>query len=363
MKTTKLTLCLLALLVTTSVSALQSWPCGGGTNPNDVIAVAEFINGDSILRITGSGPMADYLEEATPVAGPDYAPWHNDAGTFNIVIVESGITHVGDYAFHSLSSANFRKLILPGSLATIGQKFIPNDFAGEIYCSALNPPTVVYNYGEAPFEYFNLATVYVPKGSLEAYQNQTSEVYAQWWNKFENHLQESLDVLVVTTPQDSITDTKVTLHVEYLADATRYDLKLTNLSTMDVTNYEVTYDDKGDPKINQVFAPSNGAPARRKPILLRDTVRRSTESLQIDITNLAPETPYAYSVEAVNVSSTVIMSKEGTFKTAPLDMDTAIDEFTNEEMRKGKNVKILRNGHIFIIRDGEWLDVTGKIVH
>lgn len=383
MKTLKFTLCLLTALATTAGVHAETWACGprddaDGSFHASVMATLEVnpITNDSILRIYRnkdivipgeSIAVAEFNvteQEPTGKITKTDAPWDNIAANIDEVIVENGVQRIGKYAFYTIT--NLKSISLPNSVDAVEDDFLSEDFGYSIMPVAENvyinisreyPP-----YSENEYKnYQTRSNVILRVPNDNALTRYKSADYGAWWNLFTN-IEVSLEAAaVVSVPQDSITATKATIQVEYLEDATKYALKLTNLSTMAVANYEVTFDDKGDPMITKL-APSNGAPARRKPVLLRDTVRRSTESLQIDITDLAPETPYAYSVEAVNVSSTVIMSKEGTFKTAPLDLDTAFDEFTNEEMRKGKNVKILRDGHIFIIRDGEWLDITGHRV-
>ncbi len=373
---------LAATMLAINVNA-EAWNCGtlsGGSFSNLVQAVVE---NDTVLRIykggnsaASGGRMADFAINYSPIGVTTTSPWDTAGVAWQIkhVVVENGVSCIGDYAFYTMP--NLVSLTLPRSMQQIGDSILPDMFGSAdngydvyIYCSNPEPPSCPGFSMEFPFPYCNneSISVYVPneaaKTAYEAdgfWRSVAGEPIPGVYQIFAS----VKAAAVVTVPQDSITDTKVTLHVEYLPEAERYELSVTNQLNLETEYYGITFNAEGKPEIQKLTNPSNGsAPARRKPILLRDTVRRSTESLQIDITDLAPETPYAYSVDAVNVSNTVIMAKEGTFHTAPQDLNTAFDEFTNEEMRKGKNIKIIRDGQIFILRDGECLDITGRKIN
>ena len=65
-----------------------------------------------VLTISGKGTMDDYTEN-------DHAPWRAQRQVIHSIVVESGVTHVGDFAFRELQAAT--TVHLADSVKTIGQ--------------------------------------------------------------------------------------------------------------------------------------------------------------------------------------------------------------------------------------------------
>lgn len=63
------------------------------------------------LTITGQGAMADY-------ANPEDAPWHNQRSEITKIVIEDGITHIGNLAFYGLTNATEAQV--PSSVESIG---------------------------------------------------------------------------------------------------------------------------------------------------------------------------------------------------------------------------------------------------
>lgn len=78
-------------------------------------------DGKGTLTISGSGEMYDYKKS-------DAMPWYSLRNEISTVVVESGITHIGDYAFCGLRS--IKKVTVGSGLLTVGR----NAFA---HCTAL----------------------------------------------------------------------------------------------------------------------------------------------------------------------------------------------------------------------------------
>lgn len=83
--------------------------------------------GSGVLRVSGSGEMKNYSADAA-------APWYSYKNNYTSVIIEPGVTSVGDYSFYS--SFNLKTLSLPEGLEYIGR----------------------YAFGSCP----NLESVYIP---------------------------------------------------------------------------------------------------------------------------------------------------------------------------------------------------------
>jgi len=65
-----------------------------------------------VLTISGNGAMDNYTEN-------DHAPWRAQRQTIHSIVVESGVTHVGNFAFRELQAAT--TVHLADSVKTIGQ--------------------------------------------------------------------------------------------------------------------------------------------------------------------------------------------------------------------------------------------------
>ena len=91
--------------------------------------------------------------------------------------------------------------------------------------------------------------------------------------------------------------------------------------------------------------------------------KRSTSSVvTCNLTDLLPDTNYYFAVKAYNSSDQMVAEETGTFETTP--METPIDEVeADEEISEVKVQKILYNGHIYIIYDGQVYNILGKEVN
>lgn len=125
---------------------------------------------DGTLTISGTGPMFDY--EKGSFYPPSTAPWAGYNGAINKIVLEEGITTIGNYAFfvclinptcelkipdsvttigaHAFDTCNFTgDLIIPENVTTIGaHAFEECNFAGE-----LKIPDSVRTIGEYAFAY------------------------------------------------------------------------------------------------------------------------------------------------------------------------------------------------------------------
>ena len=85
-----------------------------------------------VLRISGSGEMTDYVEHKTKY-DTDQAPWSIYLYYIKSIVIEEGVTSVGDYAFFKCIYAT--ELTLPESLTDVGahafEKCVSLDSIGE----------------------------------------------------------------------------------------------------------------------------------------------------------------------------------------------------------------------------------------
>ena len=114
------------------------------------------------LTISGNGAMPNYLSILLR------APWYSHRNSINAVVIENGVTSIGNFAFNGLNMMT--AATIGNSVQTIGG----SAFAGctglsKITNHAATPQTINANV----FTGVNLSigTLYVPNASLSAYQN------------------------------------------------------------------------------------------------------------------------------------------------------------------------------------------------
>lgn len=108
-----------------------------------------FDESTATLTISGTGDMADY-------AGAGYQPWSNYEEDISSVIVESGVTSIGDYAF---SSCNLTSVTIPDGVTSIGGYA----FSSCKFTSVKIPDSVI-SIKEYAFDHCNyLTSVMLPK--------------------------------------------------------------------------------------------------------------------------------------------------------------------------------------------------------
>jgi len=160
----------------------------------------EFYGLKSISKVRGRGAMKDYVRIAPP--------WRTRDDSINDLIIEEGVTYIGQGAFAheflALTSItipnsvteigaeafwdciNLTTITIPDGVTTIGEFALPgphgdNDFYwsrnGGLHCiTSLNPVPPKMDVQLVCVE----TNIYVPEGSVEAYRS------AEGWNKFKN---------------------------------------------------------------------------------------------------------------------------------------------------------------------------------
>lgn len=120
-----------------------------------------FDESTATLTISGTGDMADY-------AGAGYQPWSNYEEYISSVIIENGVTSIGDYAF---SGCNLTSVTIPDGVTSIGGYA----FSSCKFTSVKIPDSVI-SIKEYAFDHCNyLTSVMLPKNikSLGSSINET----------------------------------------------------------------------------------------------------------------------------------------------------------------------------------------------
>ncbi len=125
----KLALILLSVL-SASVSVVAETIASGTCGDNATWSLGS----DSVLTISGTGTMTDFQNMI-------YIPWQTQSTTVKQVVVEDGITYIGDYAFAGCT--NLESYSFPNSVTHIGNYVFYN-------CKSLNAvsiPTTITDIG------------------------------------------------------------------------------------------------------------------------------------------------------------------------------------------------------------------------
>lgn len=128
-----------------------------------VIPVEATEDGDNIswsidgttLIISGSGPMQDYEYIQGDNGGISTAPWIGES--FNKVVIEEGVTSVGNYAFYWCDAVT--DITLPNGITSIGKA----SFSGCVELININLPQGIISIGVDAFaECYSLPSVTIP---------------------------------------------------------------------------------------------------------------------------------------------------------------------------------------------------------
>ena len=68
---------------------------------------------DGVLSVAGIGAMADYKN-------PSGRDWDNSCSNITSVVIEDGVTHIGEFAFFRFNNASFTAVTIPASVESIG---------------------------------------------------------------------------------------------------------------------------------------------------------------------------------------------------------------------------------------------------
>ena len=109
---------------------IDSGTCGG--------KLAWKVERNGVLSITGTGAMTDYLWEVK-------APWHAYGKHIVSIVIDNGVTNIGDYAFYGFSKMT--EMNIPDSVTKIGD----SAFQACVGLTAINIPNEVTDIGTFAF--------------------------------------------------------------------------------------------------------------------------------------------------------------------------------------------------------------------
>ena len=129
------------------------WDCGEqGDN-----VTAELDNNTGVLTVKGTGRMADYKSARL-------TPWGKLSSYISSVVIENGVTYVGNYAFASCDSAyrggdGLGSVVIANTVTEVGNYSFADTMANSIKFS-----TNLKHLGQGSFANINVATIELPEG-------------------------------------------------------------------------------------------------------------------------------------------------------------------------------------------------------
>jgi hypothetical protein len=109
------------------------------------------LSSDGTLTISGKGAMPNYM-------GVDAVPWYSLHSSITTVVIDEGVTHIGDWAFQEYYY-NITSVTIPGSVTTIGERA----FANCLSLTSVTIPANVTTIGEFAFNHCSgLTSITIP---------------------------------------------------------------------------------------------------------------------------------------------------------------------------------------------------------
>lgn len=128
----------------------------GATNGTINGSVTYTYDGSGKLTVSGTGDMANYENQ-------QYQPWRGYAGEITSVVIEQGVTSVGNWTFYGLE--NLTSISIADSVTKIGDRA----FCGCTRLASISIPSTVQSIGEWAFAASPITSVRVVNGSIGAY--------------------------------------------------------------------------------------------------------------------------------------------------------------------------------------------------
>lgn len=129
------------ILVISSLLPMMAFADGSSTCGDNVTWT--YVNATKTLTISGSGEMKNYDYDPLP---KDRQPWYSYRKDIQKIIIESGVTSIGNYAFEKCG--NVTDITIPNSVITIGKDAFQ-------YCISLTSVTIPNNVTKLGADAFN----------------------------------------------------------------------------------------------------------------------------------------------------------------------------------------------------------------
>lgn len=313
------------------------------------------------LYISGLGEMYDYTASTMP--------WYLLRDSIQTLVINGGITKIGNYAFYALKKIT--KLTLPESVTYIGEyafgscKYITEIFfpstlseiADYVFYDCPRVSDMTSYASVTPEVYPNtlssissLTNLHIPAGCLRTYQ------LDPYWSRF---VLMEIGAEAVTTPVEDVVVEPSENEAEFTwptsTEAASYSLEITKDGVVFCT---LTFNANGQ-LTGLAFAPGrNGAEHAA-------AATTSVAGMTFTVTGMDASTAYAFSFEAKDASQQVVESYTGTFETAGYQAPNTPTELEHVDVVNkyvDTPTKLLRDGQVLIQRGDRLYDLRGQEV-
>ena len=261
------------------------------------------------------------------------------------ITIPNSVTSIGGGAYSGCSALT--SITIPNSVTSIGGgAFSGCSALADIYCYATTPPDCYQdiNYPESDTFYgvSKHCYIHVPAGTIREYQ------MAPVWRDF-YHFYE-ISELPEGTPTDqvgvTVTGNYATFSWPVNPTASSYTLTITKDGEVFCT---LIFNNMGQ-LVGMAFAPARDG----KPSATQSDAQSTAYGFSFVVTNLDANSHYTYTFTVNGADSEVIETYSGSFDTSE---ETALPTTLRDNQHSRK---ILRNGQVLILRNGETYDMMGQ---
>ncbi|MCQ2346968.1 MAG: leucine-rich repeat domain-containing protein, partial [Paludibacteraceae bacterium] len=321
---------------------------------------------DRTLSIYGTGAMYDYKQ--------DFVPWLLLKDSITSLVINSGCTSIGDYAFYGLSNKAFKSLSLPDGIISIGNyAFAECGYLGNIsLCSTLEEIGDFAFANDKRLYYVTCYAMEPPLLAENAFYNydailsvpcEAKDIYmkvAPGWKKFNQENAKCIGAETVENPVTEVAtktgDTEVTITWPTSTNAATYTIEISSKGVLVCT---LVFN--ADGILTSINFPVASAPARfAKAVMPKKATLLANGGMQFTVTGLDSGTDYTYVVIIGDAQGQELDSFKGEFKTTgEHGIATAIDEVTDSQKLHVESQKFIRNGVLHIERNGKTYNALG----
>lgn len=249
------------------------------------------------------------------------------------LIIGDDVTAIGDSAFYAMTT--IRHLSIGSGMTSIGNDaFAECKNFDDITCYATTVPTItVSTFANVGNKYY--IYLFVPEECQRAYKR---DIY---WGAFD--IRPIVEAANVETNDVKVTPTDSSVVIVWPV-------------TSGAETYELIIKDKNGKIVCTLTFNANGMLIQ---IAFKAPAREQSTGFSFTVTGLENNTSYDLTITAKNGSGTTIDEKAISFTTT--GSSTALNQVKNPQSEI-KNQKIIKDSHLFILRDGKTYTVQGQEV-